>query len=264
MSEIAASPLSLGGVTKAFRSNGITTTVLDAITFELGLGEIVSISGPSGVGKSTLLRMVAGLDTPTAGTIRVFGNTVLGPHPAMGYVIQDYSRALLPWYSVEKNVALALRVRGLTKTATHQRVLEMLDRVGLTGKADLFPWQLSGGMQQRVAIARALVAEPKLLLLDEPFASVDAQTRFELEDLVLSIAAADFMAVVLVTHDVDEAVYMADRVIVVSGSPATNTCEYLVTVPRPRSQMETRASASFLALREAVYLALSGQEGARP
>lgn len=253
--------LEVAGVTKSFPSKSGSIIILDSVNLTLRPGEIVAISGRSGVGKSTLLRIIAGLDGPTTGSIHIFEQPVRGPHPAMGYVIQDYSRALLPWLTVGRNVALPLRARGVPKIQSRERVSEILRRVGLQGSEELFPWQLSGGMQQRVAIARALVVAPQLLLLDEPFASVDAQTRFELEDLVLDIAREDAMAVLLVTHDVDEALYMADRVIVMAGSPATNTAEYPIELSRPRSQVETRATPKFLELRGQLYSVLLSPQG---
>jgi NitT/TauT family transport system ATP-binding protein len=171
----------------------------------------------------------------------------------MSFVSQDYSRSLFPWLTVSKNVALPFRGKDIAKKEIQIRVAKVLAEVGLSNFSDSYPWQLSGGMQQRVAIARALVTRPRLLLLDEPFASVDAHTRFELEDLVLNLVNEINATTVMVTHDIDEATYMSDRVFVMTGSPATFTTEIDVKLSKPRSQSVTRSLPDFLSVRDDLY-----------
>jgi NitT/TauT family transport system ATP-binding protein len=168
----------------------------------------------------------------------------------IGVVFQDYGRSLYPWLTVAHNVDLPLRVRRVRRSARAERVAEVLASVGLTDAGRQYPWQLSGGMQQRVAIARALAYRPDLLLMDEPFASVDAQTRFELEDLILRLRDEFGMTVVFVTHDIDEAIYLGDRIVVVSKSPGVVTEIVDITLPRPRDQIATKADEAFARYRE--------------
>lgn len=240
-------------VSKSFSGPAGPTKVLDDISFSVEEGEFVALCGKSGVGKSTILRIIAGLEIADAGDVTVLGNVVKSPVSSVGYVIQDYSRSLLPWFTVIQNVALPLRAQRWTRREARVNALRILDRVGLAQSAEMYPWQLSGGMQQRVAIARALVTSPQLLLLDEPFASVDAQTRLELEDLVLDCVAEDSMSVILVTHDLEEALYMSDKTLVVGGSPARELARFSVSIPRPRSQVTTRALPEFLELRSELH-----------
>ena len=233
---------------------------IDDISFEVARGELVCVVGPSGAGKTTLLRCLSGLMAPTSGTLRFEGESIRSVPPAVGVVFQDYSRSLFPWYTVEKNLALALKVRKVEKSERDRRVHEVLAAVGLPDVASRYPWQLSGGMQQRVAIARALSYRPELLFMDEPFASVDAQTRFELEDLVLRIQQEmPEVTVVFVTHDVDEAVYLADRVIVLSRPPARVEDIVEIDLAKPRDQIETRAGTQFAALRRRVLELVTGR-----
>jgi NitT/TauT family transport system ATP-binding protein len=219
------------------------------ITFEVFKGEFVCVVGPSGAGKTTLLRCLSGLMPPTSGETLFEGQAIDRVPEKLSVVFQDYSRSLFPWSKVARNVELPLKVEGVGKAERKARVEEMLAAVGLAGAGDRYPWQLSGGMQQRVAIARALAFRPELLLMDEPFASVDAQTRFELEDMILQIRDDFGVTVVLVTHDIDEAVYLADRVVVLSKAPST--VQELVDVPleRPRNQVRTRNDPEFAHLR---------------
>jgi len=216
-------------------------------------GEFVSICGLSGVGKSTFIRVLAGLIRPTSGAVYLDGELVTTPSKSMSFVSQDYSRSLFPWLTVSKNVALPFRGKGIAKKEIQIRVTKVLAEVGLSDFSDSYPWQLSGGMQQRVAIARALVTRPRLLLLDEPFASVDAHTRFELEDLVLNLVNEINATTIMVTHDIDEATYMSDRVFVMSGLPARFTTEIDVKLPKPRSQSITRSEPEFLSIRDELY-----------
>jgi NitT/TauT family transport system ATP-binding protein len=216
------------------------------------------VVGPSGAGKTTLLRCLAGLTTPSRGEVLLDGRPLRGASERVGVVFQDYSRSLLPWMSVERNIALPLRVRRVGAAEQRHTVSEMLALVGLEGVEGQYPWQLSGGMQQRVAIARALAYRPELLFMDEPYASVDAQTRGELEDVIQDIHQRLGVTVFFVTHDIDEAVYLADRVIVLSRSPAVVREVVAVDLPRPRTQLETKAAPAFVALRKQVFELIMG------
>ena len=223
------------------------------LSFDVAAGELVCVVGPSGCGKTTLLKCVAGLLEPTAGTVVLDGEPVVGPPDTMALVFQDYSRSLFPWMTVRQNVAFPLRAKRRQKAETARLVDGALASVGLTEALDRYPWQLSGGMQQRVAIARALAYQPRILLMDEPFASVDAQTRADLEDLVLDVRRQYEVTVVFVTHDIDEAVYLSDRIIVLSPSP-TEVREVLdVGLPRPRDQVATKELPEFAHLRAHVW-----------
>ena len=227
-------------------------TVIANITFEVTAGEIVSIVGPSGCGKTTLLKTLAGLLKPTKGNVRFQSQPVRGVPAGLAMVFQEYSRSLLPWATVNDNVELPLRYKAIDSAARQHLVTEGLDAVGLSGFGKHYPWQLSGGMQQRVAIARALAYQPKLLLMDEPFASVDAQTRADLEDLVAAVRARFDITIVFITHDIDEAVYLSDRVIVLSKSPTTVLDRIATELPRPRDQIVTKALPQFVAKRSAI------------
>jgi NitT/TauT family transport system ATP-binding protein len=233
-------------------------TALEGVSVEVAEGELVSIVGPSGCGKSTLLRCVAGLIAPSQGRIVWNGTPVEGVPDDLAVVFQDYSRSLLPWLSVCDNVALPLRRRGRPKAERRSAAMEALDAVGLTGSAQKYPWQLSGGMQQRVAIARALAYQPALLLMDEPFGSVDAQTREDLEDLVLGVRR-DGMTILLVTHDIDESVYVGDRVIVLGRAPGRVIADLSVGLPAERDQITTRELPDFVHLRAEVGRLVRGQ-----
>jgi NitT/TauT family transport system ATP-binding protein len=223
------------------------------LNFEVKRGEFVSIVGPSGCGKTTLLRSIAGLQKHTGGEIRFEQEIVRDVPKGLAMVFQDYSRSLMPWSTIWANVELPLKYkRSLTALDRRRIVTESLRAVGLGHVADNYPWQLSGGMQQRIAIARALAYQPRLLLMDEPFASVDAQMRADLEDLVGRVRYEFDITVLLVTHDIDEAVYVADRILVLSVSPSTILAEIKVTLPKERNQIATRASADFVALRTRV------------
>jgi NitT/TauT family transport system ATP-binding protein len=227
-------------------------TALDDVSFEVGESELVSIVGKSGCGKSTLLRAIAGLITPTTGEIRLSGRTVTGVPDDLAVVFQDYSRSLLPWMSVRDNVTFPLRRRGLARPARREAAEAALEEVGLADAAGKFPWQLSGGMQQRVAIARALAYRPTLLLMDEPFGSVDAQTREDLEDLLLRVRADNDMMILLVTHDIDESVYVSDRILVMGRSPGRVLADLTVGLPAERDRIETRELPGFVHLRSEV------------
>src|SRR5215813_3201027 len=226
--------------------------VTSNITFDVKAGEIVSIVGPSGCGKTTLLKALAGLLKPTGGIIRFQGKVVQCVPDGLAIVFQEYGRSLLPWTTVNGNIKLPLRYQPITPAECRRRIVESLQAVNLSGCGELYPWQLSGGMQQRVAIARALAYQPKLLLMDEPFASVDAQTRADLEDLVAAVRATFDFTIVFITHDIDEAVYLSDRVIVLSKSPTTVLARIATDLPRPRDQIATKALQQFVDKRSAV------------
>jgi len=222
------------------------------ISFDVKAGEIVSIVGPSGCGKTTLLKALAGLIRPTGGTIRFQGKVVQGVPDRLAIVFQEYGRSLLPWTTVNGNIELPLRYQSIPSDERRRRVAESLHAVDLSGFGERYPWQLSGGMQQRVAIARALAYQPKLLLMDEPFASVDAQTRADLEDLVAAVRDRFGITMVLVTHDIDESVYLSDRVIVLSRPPSTVLAQVRIELPRPRDQIKTKATQQFVEKRSEI------------
>jgi NitT/TauT family transport system ATP-binding protein len=231
------------------------------VSFDVAAGEFVCIVGPSGCGKTTLLKCAAGLLEPTAGEVTLEGRRVDGPPDTMALVFQEYSRSLFPWMSVRQNVAFPLRRKKPPDAAG--LVQRALGSVGLDDAMDRYPWQLSGGMQQRVAIARALAYQPRILLMDEPFASVDAQTRADLEDLVLAVRRQYEVTIVFVTHDIDEAVYLSDRVVVLTPSP-TRVQEVLeVSLPHPRDQVETKELTEFARLRAHVWRSIKRPDGAR-
>ncbi|MFT4084808.1 MAG: ABC transporter ATP-binding protein [Nocardioides sp.] len=238
--------------------------VLRDVTLTARAGEFVCIVGPSGVGKTTLLRCLAQLAPADAGQVYVDGRAVTEPPDEMAVVFQDYSRSLMPWMRVGANVELPLRHTRLSKSERAERVRSALVDVGLTGCADLYPWQMSGGMQQRAAIARALAYRPDVLIMDEPFASVDAQTRSDLEDLMLAVRERIGVTVVLVTHDIDEAVYLSDTVVVLSGSPATVAAAVPVQLGRSREQLATKSRPEFLDLRARIHAMISRKPADRP
>ncbi|SDQ97201.1 ABC transporter ATP-binding protein [Thermostaphylospora chromogena] len=229
------------------------------IDLSLAEGELVCIVGPSGCGKSTLLRSIAGLIKPTGGRIRVGGVPVTRTPDNLAVVFQDYSRSLFPWMSVADNVALPLRRKGMDAKARRRAAAEALEQVGLASAASKYPWELSGGMQQRAAIARALAYRPSLMLMDEPFGSVDAQTREDLEDLVLRVREMYGMTILLITHDIDESVYVGDRVVVLSKAPARVVGDLRVDLPAPRDQITTREHPDFVHLRAEVGRLVRGR-----
>jgi NitT/TauT family transport system ATP-binding protein len=229
-----------------YDADGRQRTAIESVSLRVTDGEFVAIVGPSGAGKTTLLRCVSGLQRPTSGEVRLHGAPVTDVPEELAIVFQDYSRSLFPWLRVRENVDLPLRHRRIPADERRDRVASALAEVGLADASEHYPWQLSGGMQQRVAIARAVAYQPALLLMDEPFASVDAQTRTELQDMTLALWRAHASTVVFVTHDIDESVYLADRVVVLSRPPATVAAEVPVDLPRPRDQIETRAAEGFV------------------
>jgi NitT/TauT family transport system ATP-binding protein len=248
---------------KVYGEGGGAVEAIGDLSFEVAENEFVCIVGPSGCGKTTLLKCVSGLLEPTSGEVRLRDQLVDGPPEKMALVFQEYSRSLFPWLTVRQNVQLPLRGKGIGKDDAGRLVEDAVDSVGLTRFLDSFPWQLSGGMQQRVAIARALAYQPEILLMDEPFASVDAQTRGDLEDLVLEVRRRYGVTVVFVTHDIDESVYLSDRIVVLTPAP-TSVAEIVdVPLPRPRDQVDTKELPEFAHLRAHVYRLIKGtREGA--
>jgi NitT/TauT family transport system ATP-binding protein len=231
------------------------------LTFEVAEHEFVCVVGPSGCGKTTLLKCMSGLLEPTGGKVRLDDQPVTGPPEKMALVFQEYGRSLFPWLTVRQNVELPLRRKGLDKAHMRELVERALESVDLSRFIDSYPWQLSGGMQQRVAIARALAYEPEVLLMDEPFASVDAQTRADLEDLVLEVRREFGVTIVFVTHDIDESVYLSDRIVVLTPSP-THVQEVLtVDLPQPRDQVTTKELTEFAHLRAHVYTSIKRSQG---
>ena len=218
-----------------------TIVSLGDVSFDVADGEFVSILGPSGCGKTTLLRIIAGLETQTSGDIIVNGETIGGPSPKRGMVFQEYS--LFPWKTVIDNVSFGLRMQGVSAPQAREKALGYLELVGLSEFADSYPNALSGGMKQRVAIARALANEPDILLMDEPFGALDAQTRNNLQNELLRIWKEKKLTILFVTHSVDEAVYLSDKIIVLSERPATIKKEITVDLPKPRDRTQARENA---------------------
>jgi NitT/TauT family transport system ATP-binding protein len=245
--------LEVRGLQKVYAGPGRSVEALRELTFSVGASELVCVVGPSGCGKTTLLRCVAGLLQPTAGEVLLQGDRVADPPPDLAVVFQEYGRSLFPWMTVRGNVELPLRAKRLPRARRAELVDEALAAVGLGDVHAAYPWQLSGGMQQRVAIARAVAYEPHVLLMDEPFAAVDAQTRAELEDLVRSVWRRTGVTIVFVTHDIDEAVYLGQRVLVLSSSPTVVQEDLAVDLPDERDQLTTRSDPRFTELRTHVY-----------
>jgi NitT/TauT family transport system ATP-binding protein len=231
------------------------------LNFEVRESEFVTIVGPSGCGKTTLLKCMSGLLRPSGGRVSLQNEPITGPPERMALVFQEYSRSLFPWMSVRQNVGFPLRRKKLDKAEAARRVDDAVASVDLTAFVDRYPWELSGGMQQRVAIARAMAYQPDIMLMDEPFASVDAQTRADLEDLVLRVRHEYGVTVVFVTHDIDESVYLGDRIVVLTPSP-TRVREVLdVPLPRPRDQVSTKELPEFARLRAHVYRSIKNEQG---
>jgi NitT/TauT family transport system ATP-binding protein len=260
--------LQVRGLRKVYQGPGRSVEALRDLTFAVEASELVCVVGPSGCGKTTMLRCMAGLLEPTAGEVLLQGARVDSPPPDMAVVFQDYGRSLFPWMTVRANVELPLRAKRLPRDRRDELVGEALGAVGLGDAHGAHPWQLSGGMQQRVAIARAVAYEPQVLLMDEPFAAVDAQTRAELEDLVRSVWQRTGVTIVFVTHDIDEAVYLGQRVLVLSSSPTVVQDDLAVDLPGERDQLSTRSDPRFSRLRTHVYAQIQqakrGGEAAPP
>ncbi|MGW3106985.1 ABC transporter ATP-binding protein [Streptomyces sp. NPDC001100] len=245
--------LDVSGLKKVYEGSGRRVEAVRDLSFTVDTGELVCLVGPSGCGKTTLLKCMGGLLTPTAGEVLLNGRKVSGPPPGMAFVFQEYGRSLFPWMRVGENVELPLKQKDLSKSRRRELVTDALESVGLAEAAGAYPWQLSGGMQQRVAIARALAYEPEVLLMDEPFAAVDAQTRADLEDLVRGLWRERGITILFVTHDIDEAVYLGERVVVLSASPTVVQEQLKVDLPVERDQLHTRVDPRFAELRTHVY-----------
>ncbi|HEY1822455.1 MAG TPA: ABC transporter ATP-binding protein [Trebonia sp.] len=245
--------LEVTDLTKSYGRGPAAHTAISGVNLTVAQGELVSIVGPSGCGKSTLLRCIAGLVPPTSGSVVLRDAPVNDVPDGLAVVLQEYGRSLYPWLSVRDNVAMPLRRTTSGRAARRKAADAALAAVSLPGAGDKYPWQLSGGMQQRVAIARALAVEPLLLVMDEPFGSVDAQTREDLEDLVLRVRRERDITILVVTHDIDESVYLGDRVIVLTPGPASGVrAEVAVNLPAPRDQIETKELPEFVRLRSEV------------
>ncbi len=244
--------LDVQGIHKSLGDGAARQAIIGDLSFSVRPGEFLSVVGPSGCGKTTLLMCLAGLYGVDIGSVCFEQRVVQGPPPGLSVVFQDYSRSLLPWKNNLDNVLFGMKRTTLASADKRRRAGELRTAVGLKGYEAHYPWQVSGGMQQRVAIARGLAAQSRLLLLDEPLAAVDAQTRAELQDLLLELAQRFNQTCVLVTHDVDEAVYMADRVIVLSRRPTRVLANLAVTLPKPRDQLATREHSTYLSLRHEV------------
>ena len=231
-------------VAKTFDSGrGKPVTAVNDINLSIAPGTFNCIIGPSGCGKSTLLNMAAGLMGPSQGDVLYFGSPVVAPNQRVGYLTQQ--SLLLPWRTVEKNVGLALEIRGVERGRRRQMVSDMLERVGLAGMGDRYPAQLSGGMQRRVSIARTLIYEPETLLMDEPFGALDAQLRLGLQRQLLSLWERDKKTVLFVTHDLEEAMFLGDSIIVFGASPGRIVHIEKVDFPRPRDPVVLRGTAAF-------------------
>ncbi|KAD3514872.1 ABC transporter ATP-binding protein [Arthrobacter yangruifuii] len=257
--------LSVRGLKKVYSTDGGPIEAVRNLTFDLGHGELACLVGPSGSGKTTLLKIIAGLLGATEGEVLLDGKKVTGPPKKMAVVFQEYGRSLFPWLRVADNVELPLKNAGVPKEERRERVAAALEAVGLAHVPKSYPWQLSGGMQQRVAIARAVAYQPEVLLMDEPFAAVDAQTRADLEDLTRRLWKDLGMTILFVTHDIDESVYLGERVIILSSSPTVVQEDIVIDLPVDRTQLETREMPRFTELRHHVYEQIQlAKKGHRP
>ena len=257
--------LSVRGLKKVYQTDGGDVEAVRNLTFDLRAGELACLVGPSGSGKTTLLKCISGLMAPTEGEVLLDGKRVVGPPKKMAVVFQEYGRSLFPWMRVRDNVELPLKNQGMPKAERDRIVDEALEAVGLSHVPRSYPWQLSGGMQQRVAIARAIAYQPEVLLMDEPFAAVDAQTRADLEDLIRVVWKKFGVTVLFVTHDIDESVYLGERVIILSSSPTVIQEDIVIDLPEGRDQLETRSLPRFTELRHHVYEQIQlAKKGHRP
>jgi NitT/TauT family transport system ATP-binding protein len=227
--------------------------ILTGIDVSIRKGEFLSVVGPSGCGKTSLLNLAAGLLMPSKGRVTYRGKPVTGPRQDIAIVFQDYGKALLPWRTAAGNISLALEAVRYPRDRREARICELLDLIGLSAHADKFPTQLSGGMQQRLQIARCLAQDPAVLLMDEPFGALDAMTRQALQDEVLGLAARTGATVLFITHDLEEAIYLGDRVIAMRPDPGRFEISFAIDLPRPRDQLTTRELPDFLRLRRELF-----------
>ena len=239
--------------------------VVSPTSFDVARGEFVCIIGPSGCGKTTLLRAAGGLAQVSAGVVNHHGKKVIGPSRKVAFVFQDYGRALLPWRTVEGNVQLALEATNTPATERTEWIGEVLEKVGLTTHSRKFPAQLSGGMQQRLQIARCLAQKPELMMMDEPFAALDALTRRDLQDELARLVRNEGLTVLFVTHDLEEAIYLGDRVIALQSNPGPGrpslACTLDVKIPRPRDQLTTKEHPDYLHLRRELFTFIEAGHG---
>ncbi len=241
--------IKLANVSKSFSG----FTALNGISLDIDTGEFVSIVGPSGCGKSTLLQIIGGLLSPSAGEVKLENAAVRAPPRKMVYLFQQYNRSLYPWRTVRRNVAFGLEMLGRSRREIERTCTEYLDLVGLKAFENHFPHQLSGGMQQRVAVARALAFGAQIILMDEPFGSLDAQTRAGLQDLLLRLWREYRLTILFVTHDIDEAIYVSQKVLVLSSAPAVVSATVVINLGYPRHQVQTKENPSYLSLRRHLY-----------
>lgn len=250
--------LSVRHVSLSFEGSAGAQKILDDISFDVFDSETLCLVGPSGCGKTTILRLLAGLLKPSSGGLLFNNEPIAGPSRQRAIVFQDYGNALLPWRTVAGNIALSLEARGAPRDAQAAQISGLLQKMGLQHAAQQYPGQLSGGMQQRVQIARCLAQQPKVLLMDEPFGALDAMTRQALQDELLQLSAEQQITVVFITHDLEEAIYLGDRVFVLGSNPGRILEQVDVQLPRPRSQLETREDRRFLAHRHHLFGLLQG------
>ncbi len=247
-------------LSKSYRQlGGESTPAVHEISFQVDKEEFVSFVGPSGCGKSTLLMCIAGLIPPSSGTVKVKGMEVNGPPPNLVLVFQEYNKSLFAWRSVLGNVLFGLEVKGDSSREAEGRARHLISLVGLEGFERHYPWELSGGMQQRVAIARALAYDPEVLLMDEPFGSVDALTRLELEDSLLRLWKELKTTILFVTHDIEESIYLSDKICVLGRRPSRVLLRMDIHLDRPRNQLSTRSDPKFVELRNEIYRQISGE-----
>jgi NitT/TauT family transport system ATP-binding protein len=245
-------------LSKRFSAHG--RLAFEDVSFAVAQGAFTALIGPSGCGKSTLLHIMAGLSAPSSGEVRLNGETVTAPRSEMMFVFQQYTKSIFPWKTVLANVMLAVKYRsGASREEMEAACMKQLETVGLARYAHYYPYQLSGGMQQRVAIARALVRRPNVLLMDEPFSALDAMMRVELQDLLLELWRELGLTILFVTHDLDEALYLAQRVILLSASPGRVADTVDVPLAYPRNQVATRSDPQYLELRERLYRSMVEQ-----
>jgi NitT/TauT family transport system ATP-binding protein len=250
--------VSLRGVSVSFGAGNETYTAIRDVDLEIGVGEFVCVVGPTGCGKSTVLNVIAGLARPSSGQLSIFGRPLVGLNRDAGYLFQ--ADGLLPWANARDNVAAGLVFRGIARDAARRQAEEWLARVGLAGVGERYPHQLSGGMKKRVALAQTLICDPKILLMDEPFSALDVQTRSLMENELLALWAADRKSVLFVTHDLEEAIALGDRVIVMSAGPGSRPLRSLaIDLPRPRDVAEARLEPRFAELQRALWTTLRAE-----
>ena len=260
----ANASLQLRDVRKVYQSDHGPLEAIGGISLDIAPGSFTSVVGPSGCGKSTLLQIMAGLVPATSGQVLIDGTPVVEPPPGAIYVFQQYTKSIYPWKTVFGNVTFGLAHRRTagprpSKAEIERRCQEMLEIVGLQAFARYYPYQLSGGMQQRVALARALVCQPQVLLMDEPYSAVDALTRSELQDMLLGLWSDLRPTIVFVTHDIDEAIYLSERVVVLTRAPAHISRTVEVALPGPRSQIETKEHPMYLEYRRLILEDITAQ-----